>query len=312
MYDQIAANRRNTLILTVSMALVLLALGYLLGAMLLDSPLVGLVMGLVLAGILALMSYYNGSSILLSAANAHEIHKADDPQLFNVVEELSIAAGLPMPRVYVIDDPAPNAFATGRDPEHSVVAITQGLREKLTRDELQGVMAHELGHVQNRDILYMTMLAVMVGAVVILADIYWRSLRYGSFRGRSSRGGSRGGSPAQAILIAMGLILAILAPLLATIIQMAASRQREYLADATSAKLTRYPEGLASALEKIANDGEELNTPNRALQALFIVNPLDKHVPTSSLFDSHPPLEERIQRLRSMAGASASPRAIRS
>ncbi|OGF54940.1 MAG: hypothetical protein A2Z21_08895 [Candidatus Fraserbacteria bacterium RBG_16_55_9] len=301
MYEQIAANRRNTLLLTVSMTLLLLALGYLLGVLLLDSPWAGLVIGLILAGIIAAVSYYNGSSILLNAVNAHEIQKADDPQLFNAVEELSIAAGLPMPKIYLIDDPAPNAFATGRNPKHSAVAITKGLREKLTRDELQGVMAHELGHIENRDILYMTMLAVMVGTIVILADISRRSLWYGSSRGRSSRGGSRGSS--QGILIVIAVVLAVVAPLLAAIIQMAASRQREYLADATSAKLTRYPEGLASALEKIANDSEELQTPNRALQALFTVNPLDKHVPTSSLFDSHPPLEERIKRLRSIVGA---------
>jgi heat shock protein HtpX len=305
MYEKIAENRRNTLLLTASMMLLLLVLGYLLGAVLLNAPVAGLVLGLILATIIALVSYFNGSSILLSAVGAREIQKADDPQLFNVVEELSIAAGQPIPKIYLIDDPAPNAFATGRDPQHAVVAITKGLREKLTRDELQGVMAHELGHIQNRDILYMTMLAVIVGTIVMLADIYWRSLRYGSLRGRQ-RGSSRSGkgSQGQALLILFGVILAIVAPLLARIIQMAASREREYLADATAALLTRYPEGLASALEKIANDKEELDTPNRALQALFIVNPLDKHVPKSSLFDSHPPLEERIKRLRSMVTSS--------
>lgn len=300
MYRQIEANRRNTVILTASMTLLLLALGYLLGVMLLGMPWVGLAIGLILAGILAAVSYYNGDSILLNAVNAREIQKADDPQLFNVVEELSIAAGLPMPRIYLIDDPAPNALATGRDPEHGIVAITRGLREKLTRDELQGVMGHELGHIQNRDILYMTMLAVMVGAIVLLADIYWRSLRYGASQRRGSTGRGGKASAGQALLIALGLLLAIVAPLLATIIQMAASREREYLADATAAMLTRYPEGLASALEKIANDTEALNVPHRAMQALFILNPLKKRAPTSSLFDSHPPLEARIQRLRSM------------
>lgn len=304
MYEKIAGNRRNTFLLTACMTLLLVALGYLLGALLLNAPWVGLIVGLILAGVIASVSYFNGSSILLHAVNAREIQKVDDPQLFNVIEELSIAEGLPTPKIYLIDDPAPNAFATGRDPQHAVVAITKGLREKLTRDELQGVMAHELGHVQNRDILYMTMLAVMVGTIVMLADIYWRSLRYGSFsggRGRGGRGEGKRSSQGQVLLIVVGVILAVIAPILATIIQMAASRQREYLADATSAMLTRYPEGLASALEKIAHDKEELQTPNRALQALFIVNPLDKHVSNSSLFDSHPPLEERIKRLRHMA-----------
>jgi heat shock protein HtpX len=305
MYQQIEANRRNTLLLTASMALLLMALGYLLGAFLFGVPWAGLGLGLVLAVILATISYFSGSSILLRAVNAHEIQKADDPQLFNVVEELSLAAGLPMPKIYLIDDPAPNAFATGRDPDHGIVAITKGLREKLTRDELQGVMAHELGHIQNRDILYMTMLAVMVGAIVLLADIYRRSMYLRSFTGGSRRDSrSARGSPAQAVLIVVGLLLAALAPLLATVIQMAASRQREYLADATAALLTRYPEGLASALEKIAHDKEELKVPSRALQALFILNPVRKRTYSGSLFDSHPPLEERIKRLRGM-GQSA-------
>jgi heat shock protein HtpX len=203
-----------------------------------------------------------------------------------------------MPAIYVIDDSAPNAFATGRDPEHASVAITTGLMEKLSRDELQGVMAHELSHVGNRDILFATMVGIMVGSIVLIADFFLRSFIWGGGRRRSrdSRGGGGG-----AILVLIALLFAILAPLFAKLLQLAVSRQREYLADASAVKLTRYPEGLASALEKIARDREVLEVANRATQHLYIVNPIKPFEKRAkSLFSTHPPLEERVARLRSM------------
>jgi heat shock protein HtpX len=248
------------------------------------------------AFVLTLLSYYGGSSVLLSMSKARRIQKADDPQLFNVVEELSLAAGLPMPKVYLIDDTAMNAFATGRDPAHASVAITTGLREKLTRDELQGVLAHELSHVRHRDILFATLVAVMVGTLVILCDVFLRSLGWGAYgRGRRSRDDGGG---ARVILMILGVVLAILAPILAKIIEMAISRQREFLADAGSVELTRNPQGLASALAKLTNDTEVLEVANRATAPLYIVHPIKRFEDRSaSIFDTHPPVRERIARL---------------
>jgi heat shock protein HtpX len=230
-------------------------------------------------------------------SRAKRIEKKDAPQLFNVVEELSIAAGLPMPAVYVIDDTAPNAFATGRDPEHSSVAITTGLMQKLNRDELQGVMAHELSHVGNRDILFATMVGILVGSIALLSDFFLRSLWLGGGRRRKKSGGGQ----ADAIIMVIGLVFAILAPVFAKLLQLAVSRQREYLADATAAKITRYPEGLASALEKIAGDKEVLEVANRATQHLYIVNPIKPFEKRAKgLLSTHPPIEERVARLRAM------------
>jgi len=249
---------------------------------------------------LTLASYYGGSGVLLGMSQAHEIQKSDDPQLFNVVEELTLSGGMPTPRIYVIDDTAMNAFATGRDPEHAAVAITTGLRERLTRDELQGVMAHELSHVRHFDILYAMLVAVMVGVLVMLCDVFLRNLWWGAGRRRQSS--RRGGNPLQIILIVVALILAILAPILARIIQMALSRQREYLADAGSVELTRNPLGLASALAKLAGDQEVLEVANRATAPLYIVHPIKKFEERSqSLFDTHPSVQDRIQRLMSLA-----------
>jgi heat shock protein HtpX len=228
-------------------------------------------------------------------SRAREIRKEDDPQLFNVVEEMSIAAGTPMPKVYVIDDTAPNAFATGRDPEHAVVAITTGLLQKLKREELQGVMAHELSHVQNRDILFSMMVGIMVGSIVMISDFFLRSMLWGGGRRRDNEKGGGG------LLIILALALAILAPIFARILQLAISRQREYLADASAVMLTRYPEGLASALEKIAGDREVLEVANRGTQHLYIVNPIKPFEERAkSLLSTHPPLAERVARIRAM------------
>ncbi|MCS6902984.1 MAG: M48 family metallopeptidase [Candidatus Bipolaricaulota bacterium] len=298
MYDAIAANRRNTFLLIAIIIGVLMLVGYALGLYW------GLGEGgLLLAGIVALMwvgiSYFNGASILLSASRAREIQKADNPKLFNVVEELTIASGLPMPKIYIIEDSSPNAFATGRDPEHAAVAITTGLLEKLDRAELQGVMAHELAHIQNRDILYATLIGALAGAIILISEVFLRSLHFGA--GRSGRSGRNRGGAGLAPIIVLGAILAVLAPIIAQLLQLAVSRQREYLADASAALMTRYPEGLASALEKIARDPDKLEVASRATQHLYIVNPFEKdRWNLDSLWSTHPPLEERIKRLRAL------------
>jgi heat shock protein HtpX len=217
-----------------------------------------------------------------------------------VVEEMAIAAGVPMPKVYVIDDSAPNAFATGRDLKHGVICITSGLRHKLTRDELQGVIAHEMAHIANFDIRLMLLMAVLVGTVVMLADFFLQMLRF-SGRGRS-RGGGKGGGLVQLVIIVVAVVLAILAPILAQIIQLAVSRQREYLADGTAVRLTRYPLGLANALRKIDRDPEVLEAANRGTAHLYIANPIKKfEARAKSMFASHPPIKERIQRLEALA-----------
>ena len=248
---------------------------------------------------LMLGSYYGGSKAVLAISGAREIKKADDPQLFNVVDELSIAAGQPMPRIFVIKDTAPNAFATGRNPANAVVAITTGLRTKLKRDELQGVMAHEISHIRNHDILFAMLMAIMVGVLVMLCDVFLRSMWWGG--GRRRKSSREGGNGLEIVVIILALVLAIFAPILARIIQMSMSRQREYLADASAVELTRNPEGLAGALLTITNDEEVLEVANRATSHLYIAHPIKKFEDRSSrVFDTHPPIKERVKRLRSL------------
>lgn len=297
MYDAIAANRRNTFLLIAVMTAALMLIGYGFG-LYMGLGEGGLIIAAIVAALWIGISYFHGDSILLSASRAREIHKADHPQLFNVVEELTIAAGLPMPKIYIIEDSAPNAFATGRDPHNASVAITRGLLEKLNRQELQGVMAHELSHIQNRDILYATLIGAIAGAIIVLSDLFLRTLRFRS-RGHSSK--SDKGKGGVAVIVLVGMILAILAPVIARLLQLAVSRQREYLADASAALMTRYPEGLASALEKIARDPDPLEVASRATQHLYIVNPFERdRWSLDSLWSTHPPLAERIRRLRAM------------
>jgi heat shock protein HtpX len=254
------------------------------------------------AFVLMLASYYGGSSVLLAMSQAREIRKSDDPRLFNVVEELCLAGGLPMPRIFLINYTAMNAFATGRDPKHAAVAITTGLRDRLNRDELQGVMAHELSHVRHYDIRYAMLVAVLVGTLVMLCDVFLRSLWWGPRRQRSGRRQGQGGG-LQLIVLVVALVLAIIAPILAKIIQLAISRQREYLADAGSVALTRNPDGLAGALAKLSADTEVLEVANRATAPLYIVHPIKKfEARASSIFNTHPPIADRIARLRAMAG----------
>jgi heat shock protein HtpX len=293
MYDEIAANRRNSWILVVLITAVLVFLGYVAGETW-GNGYVGVVLASMIALVSCLSAYYSGDRAVLTMSKARRIQKKDYPQLFNVMEELSIAAGLPMPAVYVIDDTAPNAFATGRDPEHASVAITTGLLEKLNREELQGVMAHEMSHVGNRDILFATMVGVLVGAVALVSDFVFR----GPFLGRRSR---RSGGSGGFALVLIAFAFGVLAPLATKLLQLAVSREREYLADASAVQLTRYPEGLASALEKISSDQEVLEVANRATQHLYIINPIKPFEKrASSLFSTHPPVEYRVARLRLM------------
>ena len=268
MWEQIRSNRIRSTILVMGMALILLLLGFFIG-LAVGSWIVGLIIALILWGIMTLIAFFQGDSIILSMARARKISPADNPRLFNVVEEMKIASGLEkMPDVYIIDDPALNAFATGRDPNHSAVAITSGLLQILNRDELEGVIGHEISHIKNRDVRLMSLLTVLLGTIVILAWYAWMFAFVGAAsagtsntgRGRSSsrdrRGGGGGGLQILGVLIA--LLLAILAPIFAQLIYFAVSRKREYLADASSALYTRYPEGLASALEKLSRSETQL------------------------------------------------------
>ncbi len=306
MWEQIQSNRRRTVILVFAMGLILLALGYLLGMAFLDSPTGGLIGALVLWGIMSLVGYFQGDSILLTLSNAKKIGPQDHPRLYNIVEEMKIASGLEyMPSIYIIDDPALNAFATGRDPKKAAVAITTGLLNKLNRDELQGVIAHEIAHIKNRDVLLMAMTSVLLGTIVILAWYGSRIMLFGG-AGRSRNSRNSGGGGAQAIIMLVAILLAILAPILAQFIYFAISRKREYLADASSALYTRYPEGLASALEKLGQSTGQLKSANKATAPMYIVNPFrEKGVKFSDLSSTHPPLTERIKILRKMGGGAS-------
>lgn len=314
--DLIQANKRNSVILVAIFCLFVAAVAMILGLAIIAymSPdtvrhlnlAQAVMLGLVGAGISLLISwisYYAGADVIAAVSGASPISHADDPELFNVVEEMAIAAGLPMPAVYLIKDPAPNAFATGRDPQHAIVAITTGLRQKLTRDELQGVLAHEMSHVRNYDIRLMMLLAVLVGMVVMLTDLFWQIIwRTGGGRSSKSDNEDKGSGIFLIVLMVVAVILAIIAPILAQIIQLAVSRQREYLADASAVELTRNPEGLASALQKLDADKEVLQNANRGTAHLFIVNPVKKYeAMAASAFASHPPIKDRIKRLLALA-----------
>jgi len=304
MYDQIAANKRDSVLLLAGVMLLLLGIGYVFARAEALPPEFGLLVAACVGVVAWLMAYFGGSSMVLAASNARQVTHDTSPQLFNVVEEMALASGLPMPKVYVIDDPAPNAFATGRSPETASLAITTGLLQKLNRDELQGVMAHEMSHVRNFDTRLMMLLTVLVGGIVLAADAFWRISYFGG--GRRSRDDDSGGGQLQMLFFVLAIVLAILAPIFAKLLEMAVSRQREYLADASAALITRYPEGLASALEKISADPAPLQAANRATQHLYIVSPLKGAAQKAAgLFDTHPPIEDRVRRLRAMEGQSA-------
>lgn len=303
-YAQIAANKRQSVLLALIVAALLGLLAFAIGYGVTGSSAasVPIFAGVVILSLLvAVGTLYAGDGLVLAASQAHEVGEADAPQLINVVRELAIAADVPMPRVYVIDDSAPNAFATGRDPRHASVAITTGLLEKLDREELQGVIGHELSHVRNYDIRFTLLVGVLVGSVALLADMFLRFTFWGG--GRSSRSREGGGGGAQALIFVLALVLAVLAPIAARLVQLAVSRQREYLADASSVEVTRNPRGLERALLKIAGDKEVLEVANRATQHLYIVNPIKKFEQRASgLFSTHPPLIDRVNRLRALTG----------
>jgi len=308
MWDAIRSNRRRSWILVGGMGGLLVLLGALIGASVDPSgAAIGALVALGVWLVLLALATAGGDGILLASVRAREIReKQEFPRLWNVVEEMTIAAGLPkMPRIFLIEDVRPNAFAVGLRPEKSSVAVTSGLLRRLNRDELQGVIAHEIGHIVNRDMRFMTIAGVMLGAIVLVADLFLRSFLYGGV-GRRRSGGKGGDARAQAVIIGVALLVAILAPLFARLLYFACSRRREYLADASSACFTRYPEGLASALEKITTSqragAEDKSSKNRTLAPLYIINPLNA-LGSAGLFSTHPPTEKRVAVLRSMSGA---------
>jgi len=300
MWELIRANQRRSQLLVLAMAALLVATGWAVGEALWAKPVPGVLAGLVVWLGLYFTAVGSGDKVLLAISRAQKIAKEDHPVLWNVVEEMAVAHGLPKaPAVYILDEDAPNAFAAGTSPERSVVVVTSGLLERLTRDELQGVVAHELAHIKHRDVVYLTTMAVMVGAVVLLAELARRALFYGGGSRRRTSSASRGAAP----IYLLALVLILVAPLLARLMYLALSRRREYLADAGAAVATRYPEGLASALEKIEQYWAPMPSANPVTAPMFIVNPLRKLASaTETLFSTHPPTAERIRILRSFGG----------
>lgn len=302
MYEQIASNRRRTWLLIAGAVILLGAVGYALGLIWQSGP-AGLVIALVVAIALSIGSYAYGDRVVLASTRARPVTPDEQPRLHNVVEGLSIAAGIPKPRVYVVPEVAPNAFATGRNPDHASIAVTDGLLKTMSRVELEGVVGHELAHVVDRDILVGTVVATLAGAVILLSEFFTRTWWWGGIGGR--RGSDRGGGGFEAIIFAVGIVLLILAPIFAQIIRFSVSRQREYLADAQGALLTRYPPGLASALRKIgAASGIPMHSANNATAHLWLNQPSrlegERMGSLERLFSTHPPIEERIRRLKEM------------
>lgn len=292
MYSQITANKRKTWFLIVVFTTIVVALGWAFGKYT-GAGNSGIIFAVVLATIMNLIGYFHGDKVALASSGAKEIHKADNQRLYRLVENLAITAGIQTPKVYLINDPAGNAFATGRDPAHASIAVTTGLMQMLDDQELQGVLAHELSHVKNYDIRVMTIVVVLVGIVLLLSDWLLRSMFWG---GRDSD------HKGAAAFMLIGLALAILSPLFAELIKLSISRSREYLADADGSLLTRYPDGLARALEKIAAQDQPLQRANHATAHLFLANPFDPHVTKKfeHWFSTHPPIEARIAKLRQM------------
>jgi heat shock protein HtpX len=294
-YSQISANKRKTWVVMILFIAFITTILFVYGkASGYGYAYAGI--GLIISGIMVFSSYYYSDRMVLGMSKAKQIQKKDHPELYRTVENLCIGAGIPLPRIYIIDDSAPNAFATGRDPKHSVICVTTGTLDKLNKIELEGVIAHELSHIRNYDIRLMGIVTILVGLVALLADFFTRSLWYGN-RHREENNNVQG------IFLVIGVILAVLSPIIATLIQLAISRKREFLADASGSLLTRYPEGLASALEKISKDKEPLEVANNATAHLYISNPFKGKIQGSwfaKLFNTHPPIEERIKILRSM------------
>jgi heat shock protein HtpX len=305
-HQQIRQNKRRSLLLMAIVVLLFAVLAWFFGFYLAGDPANAfwfVPIGGIIAVVISLGALFGGDSMILGISRAREVTDADEPQLLNVVRELSLAADLPEPKVYVIEDAALNAFATGRDPEHASVAVTRGLLQRLDREELQGVVGHELAHVANYDIRFSLLVGVLVGSIAMMADILARMTIWGSMsRGRRSSSSSGGGG-GQVLIFFLGLLVAILAPLFARLVQMAVNRQREYLADATSVELTRNPYGLERALAKLGMDTEKLEGANQATQHLYVVNPVKKLDHSArGLFSTHPAIVDRINRLRKLTG----------
>lgn len=296
MYNQIDSNKRKTVLLVIIFIALILVIGWFFGK-LYNFGYGGIFIAGVISLIMTLTSYYQGDRVALWTAGAVPIEKPVNPYVYRLVENLCITAGLPLPKIYIIPDQAINAFATGRDPQHSSIAITEGAIAKLENEELEGVIAHELSHVKNYDIRLMMVVVVLVGLIGILANFMWRGSLFGGRRSNSDSNNQGGG-----VLMIIGLILLILSPLIAQLIQLAISRKREYLADASGALLTRYPEGLAKALEKIKNENLPVKRATSGTAHLYIANPL-RGVKSSvaGLFSTHPPIDQRIAELRKMA-----------
>ncbi len=300
MYRAIAANKRNTVFIFLFFIVIIGLLGWLAAAIYHNVAIV--VVTVAIAALYAIIQYYSASGEAVAAAGAVEIQKSDNPRLWNTVENLTIATGTPMPRVYIINDPAPNAFATGRNPEHAVVAATTGLLEIMDDAELEAVMAHELGHVRNYDIRVSMIVFGLTVAIGFIADFLLRMTLFGGLAGGGNRNNNNGGGGGNPVLLVFGLIALIVAPLVASLVQLAISRQREYLADATSAMTTRNPDALASALAKLEAYGRPMRRQNSAMAHLWVANPL-KPTLMSRLFSTHPPIQERIARLQKMGGS---------
>jgi heat shock protein HtpX len=305
-YNQIAENKRKSFLLALIVVALFGALGFSIGYAVTGSASgagVAMAIALGIGSALAVGSYFSGDSVVLGVSGAKEVDPASAPQLMNVVQELALAANVPMPKVYIIDDTAPNAFATGRDPQHASVAITKGLLEKLDREELQGVIGHELSHVRNLDIRFALLVGVLVGSIALLADFFLRFTFWGGGRSSSRDNDRGGGGGLQAVFFVVAIVLSIVAPIAARFVQLAVNRQREYLADASSVQLTRNPYGLERALAKISEDQEVLEVANRATQHMYFTNPFKKFEQRSSgLFSTHPPTLDRINRLRELTG----------
>ncbi len=291
MYNEITSNKRRTAILMVIFTAVILLISYTVGQMN-GGGYSGLAIAACFSLVMTLVSYFSGDKIALASSGAKTIAKADNPYLYRLVENLSIAEGQPMPRLYMMDDRSINAFATGRDPAHASVAVTRGALEKLTSEELEGVLAHELSHIKNYDVRLMTVVSALLGTIIILGNLVWRMRLFGGRRDSRDNG--------NALFMVVGLILLFLSPIIGQLIQLAISRRREFLADAAGALLTRYPEGLARALEKIMKENIPLERANAGTAHLFISNPFGKDSTVQKLFMTHPPLIERIAILRKM------------
>ena len=296
-YEAVDSNKRKSLVVVLLFIIFISLAAYVIArAMGFGLGFIGV--ALIFSGLMSFASYYAGDKIILSLAKAHPIDKKREKLLYQVVQNLSLAAGLPMPKIYVTEDQSPNAFATGRDPEHAALCVTRGLLERLDRTELEGVIGHELSHIGNYDTRLLAIVTILVGMIALLGDWFLQSVWWGGGRSDRDEEGSAG-----ALFFALALLVAILSPILAQLIQLAVSRRRESLADASSVKLTRQPEGLIKALEKISADPRQLSTANRATASLYIINPLKGHQVVgwlSHLWDTHPPISERIKALQAM------------